>query len=91
MTSSSWFLFHEKVGKIKHYLESNSYSLSFIDKQVKFFLENKTNEKTVTGNAINNVVKYYKLPHIGHIPTDIKPKLNRFCKIYYKNFSIKVV
>ena len=33
-------------------------SLSFIDKQVKFFLENKINKKKVTVNATNNVVRY---------------------------------
>ena len=42
---------------------------SFVDKQVKFFLENKINEKSDTVNATNNLVKYYKLPDIGHILT----------------------
>ena len=36
--------------------------------------------KNVTANATNNVVKYYKLPYIGHISTDVKRKINRFCK-----------
>ena len=58
MISSSWFLFHEETVKIKHYLGKNSYPLSFVDKQVKFFLENKINEKSDTVNATNNVVKY---------------------------------
>ena len=57
MINSSWFHFHVKI---KHYLEKNSYPLSFVDKQVKFFLENKINEKSVTANATNNVVRYYK-------------------------------
>ena len=34
MISSSWLLFHEGIVKIKHYLEKNSYLLSFVDKQV---------------------------------------------------------
>ena len=67
MISSSWFLFHEEVVKIKHYLEKKSYPLSFVDKQVKLFIENKINEKSDTVNATNNVVKYYKLPYIGHM------------------------
>ena len=67
MISSSWFLFHEEVVKIKHYLEKNSYPLSSVDKQVKLFIENKINEKSDTVNATNNVVKYYKLPYIGHM------------------------
>ena len=62
MIRSSWFLFHEETVKIKHYLEKNSYPLSFVDKQVKFFLENKINKKSDTVNATNNVVKYDKLP-----------------------------
>ena len=45
MISSSWFLFHEEVVKIKHHLEKGSYSISFIDKKFKFFLENKMNDK----------------------------------------------
>ena len=48
---SSWFLFHEEIVKIQHYLEKNSYPLGFVDKQIKFFLENKINEKRVTINA----------------------------------------
>ena len=28
------------------------------------------NEKSVTFNAINSVVKYYKLPYTGHISTN---------------------
>ena len=82
MISSSWFLFHEEIVKIKHYLEKNSYPLGFVDKQVKFFLENKINEKRVTITATKNVVRYYKLPYIGHISTNVKRKINRFCKFY---------
>ena len=75
----------------KHYLEKNSYPLSFVDKQVKFFLENKINEKGDTVNATNNVVKYYKLPYIGHISTDVKRRINRFCKFYCKSLNIRIV
>ena len=91
MISSSWFLFHEEVVKIKHYLEKYSYPLSFADKQVNFFLENKINEKSDTVNATNNVVKFYKLPYIGHISIDVKRKINRFCKFYCKSLSIKII
>ena len=79
MISSSCFLFHEEVAKINHYLEKNSYPLRF-DKQDKFFLENKINQKNDTVNATNNVVNYYKLPYIGHISTDVKRKISRFWK-----------
>ena len=85
--SSSWFLFHEEVVKIKHYSEKYSYPLSFVDKQVMFFLENKINKKNGTVNATNNVVKYYKLPYIGCISTDVKRKINRFCKFYCKRIK----
>ena len=91
MIKSSWFLFHEEVVKIKHYLEKNSYPPSFVNKQVKFFLENKINEKSDTVNATNNFVKYYKLPYIGHISTDVKRKINRLCKFYCKSLSSKIV
>ena len=69
----------------------NSYSISFIDKQVKFFPENKINAKIVTVNNTNHIVKYYKLPYIGHISTDARRKLNKFCKFYCKSLNIKVV
>ena len=91
MISSSWFLFHEEVAKIKRYLEKNYYPLSFVDKQVKFFLENKINEKSDTVNATKNVAKYYKLPYIGHISTNVKRNINRFCKFYCKSLSIKII
>ena len=91
MISSSWFLFHEEIVKIKNYLEKNSYPLAFIDKQIKFFLENKINEKRVKINAANNAVRYYKLSYIGHISTDVKRKINRFCQFYCKSLSIKIV
>ena len=63
MISSSWFLFHEKIVKIKHYLGKNSYSLSFVDKQVKFFLKNKINEESVTVNAamLFSTINYFIL------------------------------
>ena len=91
MRSSSWILFHEKAVKIKNYLQKNYYPLSFVDKTVKFFLENKINEKSVTVNATNNVVKYCKLPYIGLISTDVKRKINRFRKFYSKSLNIMVV
>ena len=84
-------IFHEEIVKIKHYLEKNSYPLGLVDKQVKFFLENKINEKRLTINANNNAVSYYKLPYIGHISTDVKRKIKRFCKFYCKSLSIKIV
>ena len=62
-----------------------------VDKQVKSFLENKINEKSVTVNAANNIVKYYKLSYSGHILTDVKRKIKRFCKFYCKCLNIKVV
>ena len=52
---------------------------------------NKINEKRVTTNATNNAVRYYKLPYIGHISTDVKRDINRFCKFYCKSLSIKIV
>ena len=65
--ASSWFLFHEVV--------KNSCSQSLIDQQVKFFLENKMHDKTVTVNSTNNAVKYYEFPHICRISKDITRKL----------------
>ena len=73
MISRSWFLFHEEVVEIKHYLEK---FLSH-DKQVIFSLENNMNYKIVTVNCTNNVVKYY----IGCILTDIKHTLNKLYKL----------
>ena len=69
----------------------NSYPLRFVDKQIKFFLETKINEKSIRINTTNNIVRHYKLPHIGHISTDVKRKINRFCKFYCKILSIKTV
>ena len=68
MISSNWSLFQEEVVKIKHNLENN-FSLiffnfilvfSFIDKQIKLFLDNKMDDENVTVNSSNIVVKYYK-------------------------------
>ena len=77
--------------KLSIIYKKNSYPLSFVDKRVKFFLENKINEKSDTVNATNDVVKYYKLPYIGHISTDVKRKINSFCKFYCKRLSIKII
>ena len=66
MISSSWFLFHERIVKTNQNLEKNSYPLIFVDEQVKFFDENKMNNKIVTDNSTNDVVKYCKSPSIGH-------------------------
>ena len=72
-------------------ISKNSYPLGFADKQIKFFLENEKNEKRVTVKATSNAARYYKLPYIGHISTDVKRKINRFCKFYCKSLSIKIV
>ena len=55
------------------------------------FLKKKIKEKSDTVNATSSVVKYYKLPCIGHISTDVKRKINRFCKFYCKSLSIKII
>ena len=65
--------------------------MGFVDKQIKFFVENKINEKRVTFNVTKNAARYYKLPYIGHISTDVKRKINRFCEFYCKSLSIKIV
>ena len=62
----------------------------FVDKKVKSFLENEINKKIVTVNTTNNVVKCYKLSDVDHILTDVKRKLNTFCKFYFKNLNIRV-
>ena len=89
--SSSWFLFHEAVVKIKHYLEKNHYLLRFVDKQVKFFLENEINEKSVSANATNDLVQYYKLPYIGHISIDVKCRINRFVNFIVKVYTLSLL
>ena len=91
MISSSWFLFHEEIVKIKHYLEKNLYPLGFVGKQIKFFLDNKINEKRVTINATSNTFRNYQLPYICHISADVKRKINRFCKFYCKILGIRIV
>ena len=58
---------------------------------MKFFLKNRVNEKRVTINATNNAARYNRLPYIGYISTDVKRKINRFCKFYCKSLSIKIV
>ena len=88
---SSWFLFHKKIVKIKQFLEKKSYPLGFVDKQVKFFLKNKINEKSVTVNTTNNIEEYYKLPYISHISTNVKLRINKLCKFYFKSLIIRVV
>ena len=45
----------------------------------------------MTVKATSNAARYYKLPYIGHISTDVKRKINRFCKFYCKSLSIKIV
>ena len=75
---------------IKHYFEKNSYPISFPDQQVKFFLENKINDKSVTVNATSNVAKYYKLTYIGHTSTDAKRKISRFCKFCCKSLNLRL-
>ena len=58
---------------------------------MKFFLENKINDKNGTVNATNIAVKYYKLHYTGHISADVKRKINRLRKFYCKSLSLKIV
>ena len=58
---SNWCLFHDKVNNIKKYLEKNSYAMSFIDREIKMYLEKQFNiEPPKVSNTIKG--KYYKLP-----------------------------
>ena len=82
MISSGWFLFHEVV-EIKHYLEKKSYPLSLVGKQVKFFLENKINEKSETVNATNNVVEYLNYLILAIFQQMSNVKQIRFVYKYY--------
>ena len=81
MISSTWFLFHEEVVKIKHYLEENSYPLSFFDKQVKFFLENKINEYCKSLN-IKIVITPFKVADMFNMKDPIPKSLKSF--VVYK-------
>ena len=85
MISSSWFLFHEEVVKIKHYLEKNSYPLSFVDKQVKFFLENKINEK-----VIQIMLQTMLLSTINYLILAIFQQMSNVILIGFVNFIVKV-
>ena len=38
-----------------------------------------------------SAVKYYKLPYLGHISTDDKRKIIRFCNFSCINLNIKVI
>ena len=92
MVSGSRIFFMCRLLKLIIIQKKNSYPLNFVDKQVKFFLGNKMNDKIATVNTTNNVVKYYKLPFIGHISTDVQRNLNNeFFKYYCLNLNIKVV
>ena len=84
MISSSWFLFHEEIVRIKHYLEKDSYPLGFVDKQVKFFLENKINEKNVTVNAT------MLLSTINYLILAIFQQMWNLRLIGFVNFIVKV-
>ena len=84
MISSSWFLFHEEVVKIKRYLEKNYYPLSFVDKQVKFFLENKINEKSDTVNAT------ILLSTINYLILAIFQQMSNVRLIGFVNFIVNV-
>ena len=64
--------------------KKNSDLLSFVDKQVKFLLENKMNEKRDTVNASNNVAKFYRLPLV------IFQQMSNVRLIGFVNFTVKV-
>ena len=85
MISGSWFFFHEEIVKIKHYLGRKLIPCALLISKLNSFLRTKKNEKRVTIDATNNAVRYYKLLYIGHISTDVKRKINKFC-----NFIAKV-
>ena len=86
---SSWFLFHEAVVEIKHYLEKNYNPLSFVDKQSSFLWIKQIRKvlHLMLQTQLLSTIKYLKLCHIS---TDLKSKINRFCKFYCKNLNIKV-
>ena len=87
---SNWCLIHDEVSNIKKYLEKNSYTKNFIDREIKTHLEKQFNTEPP---KVSNTVKfnYYKLPYIGHFSKTTKQKLKKICDQYFKDLSLKII
>ena len=70
---SNWCLFQDEVNNIKKYLEKNSYTMNFIDRGSKTYLEKQFN---IEPPKLCYTIKfnYYKLSYIDHFSKSTKIK-----------------
>ena len=87
---SNWCLFQDEVNNIKKYLEKNSYTMNFIDRGSKTYLEKQFN---IEPPKVCSTIKfnYYKRSYIGHFFKTAKQKLKKVCDQYCEDLSLKIV
>ena len=101
--SSNWNCFNEEVQKIKQRLINNNFPLSVVNKEIKSFINLKTNPKNES-RACDNMIKLFfcnqmstnykqREKNLNHIiKSNINAKNNKRVKlnIYYRNKKLKI-
>ena len=83
--------FHNDIENIKSNLIKNAYPPILIDKVMKKCLDYKfsSNQNQLKDKSDGH---FFKLPYIGNLSQQIKYKLSKLCKEFWKeNFNIKLV
>ena len=87
--SSSYFIFHNELEKIKILLQKNMYPKSVIVNQVKTFLDKQFKVDSGTTSKKQKTL-HYSLPYIGHFSHVTKKKLRHICERFCKDIDIKI-
>jgi len=81
--NSSFIGFHEILLKIKGDFQKNGFPLTFIDRQVKRYLDKKQSSKT-TEDSPTVEPKFYKLPFIGRYSNTVQKRIYKIVNVVLK-------
>ena len=88
---NNWNSFHNDIEIIKSNFIKNAYPPFLSDKVIKKYFDYKfsTNQNQLKDTSD---IHYFKLPYIGNLSHNIKNKLLKLCKEFFKeNFNIQLV
>ena len=87
--SSSYFIFHNELEKIKILPQKNMYPKNVIDNQIKIFIDKQFTVDSGTSSEKQKTL-HYNLSYIGHFSHAAKKKLRHICDRFRKDFDIKI-
>ena len=87
---NTWIKFHNDILDLEKILGRNLYPPKVIGKEIRNYLNNKFSIANTDNVNEDQNLHYYKLPYIGDLSKSTKTKIEKICKKYCKNLSIRL-